>query len=163
VGLIRYVVSHPLKVSAILVVGIILGLGSYYVYQVASTFGTVATEDFNPAEARQAMESEPAGQSASSSKVTVDASVQTELAGIDEFLARRGAEEASPFDIDVFSDSTPQTSFNPKAYGEPVDDSVFDAYLLVGTDASGHRADTIILALQPTADGEPIMVSLPRF
>jgi LCP family protein required for cell wall assembly len=39
---------------------------------------------------------------------------------------------------------------------------VFESYLLVGADASGFLADTIILALQPTDGEAPVMVSLPR-
>jgi LCP family protein required for cell wall assembly len=46
-------------------------------------------------------------------------------------------------------------------FGEPIPDEVFDAYLLIGTDASGYLADAIIFALQPNS-GPPIMVSLPR-
>jgi LCP family protein required for cell wall assembly len=43
-----------------------------------------------------------------------------------------------------------------------VPDEVFDSYLLLGTDASGFLADAIILALQPSEGGAPILVSLPR-
>ena len=50
----------------------------------------------------------------------------------------------------------------PTVFGEPIPDEVFEAYLLVGSDASGQLADAIILALQPNSGGAPIMVSLPR-
>lgn len=50
----------------------------------------------------------------------------------------------------------------PHATSSPIDDTVFDAYLLIGSDLSGSLADVIIYVLRPTAGGEPIMVSLPR-
>ncbi|HEX6221915.1 MAG TPA: LCP family protein [Acidimicrobiia bacterium] len=152
-ALVKYVIFHPWKASTILVVGIILGLGSFYAYQVATALGAVASEDFNPDEARAAIEDGPEVVPQSPPPTVFDFyddpayDVDAELARIDEQMATI-EDEVSPFNL--------------AAFGEPIDDSVFEAYLLVGTDASGFLADTIILALQPSSGGAPIMVSLPR-
>ena len=50
----------------------------------------------------------------------------------------------------------------PPAAGHPIPDTAFESYLLLGTDASGFLADSIIYVLQPATGGRPVMVSLPR-
>ncbi len=50
----------------------------------------------------------------------------------------------------------------PHAHSSPVDDSVYDAYLLIGADLSGSLADVIMYVLKPTDGGSPIIASLPR-
>lgn len=138
---------------AVLVVGILVGLGSFYVYQVGIAFGQVATEDFDPTQAREAIEETPEGQTGSPPSTVIDFTdepaydLDAELARIEEQMA--GADQE-------------RGTFNTAAFGEPIDDSLHDAYLLVGTDASGFLADAIVLILQPTSGGTPAMVSLPR-
>ncbi|MBK5266786.1 MAG: LCP family protein [Acidimicrobiia bacterium] len=51
---------------------------------------------------------------------------------------------------------------NPFATNPPLPDDMFNSYLIIGADASGYLADVIILMLQPTDGGAPIMMSLPR-
>ncbi len=144
---------HPWKAFTVLAIGTLLGLVAFYGYQVQSALGAVAVEDFDPGGARRAIAATPETPPVTAPTPTVlDFSdepvydLEAELAIIEERMAAGNA---------------PHT-FNAAAFGEPIDDSVFDAYLLVGTDASGFLADTIILALQPTDGGAPIMVSLPR-
>ena len=151
-ALVKYLVFHPWKASAILVVGLILGLGSFYAYQVSTALGAVAVEEFNPDEARAAIEEDPDG--APEAPLTVLEFDYEPAYDLDAELARIEQQ------IDTVEDDT--NSFNLAAFGEPIEDSVFDSYLLVGTDASGFLADTIILALQPTSGSAPIMISLPR-
>lgn len=132
-------------------VGLVLGLGSFYAYQVSTALEAVAVEDFDPAEARAAIadESDVNEQPIPPRELDDEPSydLNAELARIEEQMS------------DVEDDTS---SFNVAALGRPIDDSVFDSYLLVGTDASGFLADTIILALQPTSGSAPTMVSLPR-
>lgn len=152
--MVRFVIFHPWKTATILVVGVILGLGSFYVHQVSTALGSVATEDFDPVRARLAIEeaTQTVATTPPSTVAVVNASpsfyLPAELASLRRARAEMEADQAS--------------TFNTAAFGEPIDDSVFDAYLLVGTDASGFLADTIILALQPSSGGAPMMVSLPR-
>lgn len=150
--LVRYVVFHPWRAATILVVGIILGLGAFYAYQVSTALVAVAVEDFDPLLARAAIESASAGQIGTPPSTFLDFydepayDLEAELARIAEHMS-----------------TVPETgAFNVAAFGEPIDDDEFDAYLLAGTDASGFLADTIVLALQPTNGTAPIMVSLPR-
>ena len=149
-ALVEYAVFHPWRTLTVLVVGTLLGLGGFYAYQVTTAFGAVAVEEFDPGLARRAIEAapDPAG-SWTEPAFDFDLSdygLEAELASL--------AEQAAGV--------TPDGSFNAAAWGEPIPDEVFDAYLLVGTDASGFLADTIVLALQPASEGAPIMVSLPR-
>ncbi len=131
-----YNVLHPLKVVIIVVFGVVIGFAAFYLHQLTSTLDAVAVEDFNPETAREAISRSP--------------------------------EEAPPATLPVDPEEEPEVDPDdprlvyPNAFGTPIPDEVFDVYLLLGTDASGSLADAIILALQPTAGGPPIMVSLPR-
>lgn len=142
---IKYAVFHPWKALTVLVVGTLLGLGAFYGHQVNSALGAVAVEEFDTGLARSAIESSP--EEGERAKLGLHGGtaydLDAEIARIDRQLDYDG-------------------EFNTAAFGDPIGDDVFEAYLLVGTDASGLLADTIILALQPTADEGPIMVSLPR-
>lgn len=48
------------------------------------------------------------------------------------------------------------------ARSAPIPDEVFNAFLIIGSDKGGLRADVIILALLPDNGSAPILVSLPR-
>jgi LCP family protein required for cell wall assembly len=141
VALIKYAVFHPFRVFAVVFVGGALGLAAFYAYQIQSTFEVVAVEVFDPAEARDAI------------------LTPTTVPDYSDLV-----DEPSYVDPDppiVSSARDPRSQF-PTTIGVPLPDEAFDAYLLLGTDASGFLADSIILALQPAGGGSPIMVSLPR-
>jgi LCP family protein required for cell wall assembly len=137
-------VFHPVQVVAIALVGAVLGLSAFYVYQLTSTLDAVAVEDFNPEMARQSISAEPGTGSPDGIVYDID---------LDPDPDPRPSPETEPRD--------PRLRF-PAAFGLPIPDEEFDSYLLLGTDASGFLADSIILTLQPTRGGAPIMVSLPR-
>ncbi|HET8739375.1 MAG TPA: LCP family protein [Acidimicrobiia bacterium] len=145
-ALIEFVVFHPWKAAVSLVIGTILGLGAFYVYEVSTALGTVAVEDFDPGQARSAIASGPEDQGP---PFTIEDLPDEPLYDLDAEMKRISA---------ALGDS----EFNSAAFGEPIADETFEAYLLVGSDASGSLADTIILALQPSDGSNPIMVSLPR-
>jgi len=50
----------------------------------------------------------------------------------------------------------------PDAVSPPLPDEMFESILLIGTDASGFLADTIINVLLPSDGSAPLMVSIPR-
>lgn len=50
----------------------------------------------------------------------------------------------------------------PNAESPALPDSMFDAYLMIGSDASGFLADVVLLVLFPTDGSAPMMVSIPR-
>ena len=154
-AIIRYAVFHPIRVAIVLLAGSVLGLGAFYAYQVQTALGAVAVEDFEPEIAREAIDEEPV---AERSIVFVEPSVYPrEAVPLD--LVTQQRELASVYDLNGYIDPY---ELNPHAFGELIEDEVFESYLLVGADTSGFLADTIILALQPFSGGKPIMVSLPR-
>jgi LCP family protein required for cell wall assembly len=144
--LLEYIVFHPWKTVTILLIGALLGLGSFYTYQVSAALDGVAIEEFDPGLARSAIEGDSSrGRSdPTSDEPSYDLEQEMEL-----IAARLASNRQSG-------------SFNASALGEPIDDDLFEAYLLVGSDASGSLADTIILGLMPADGASPIMVSLPR-
>jgi LCP family protein required for cell wall assembly len=144
--LLEYIVFHPWKTLTILLVGVLLGLGSFYTYSVNAALEEVAAEEFDPGLARAAIAGDSSGTRSEPSSHEPAYDLDHEMALI---AARLGSNQQ-------------RNSFNASALGEPIADELFDAYLLVGSDASGSLADTIILGLLP-GDGRPsIMVSLPR-
>jgi LCP family protein required for cell wall assembly len=154
-AIIRYAVFHPIRVTIVLLAGTLLGLGAFYAYQVQVALGAVAVEDFSPETAREAIDVEPVPER---NIVFVEPNDYVQEA-VPLDLVSQQRELAAAFDLNGYFDPY---ELNPHAFGEPIDDEVFESYLLVGTDASGFLADTIILALQPSSGGNPIMVSLPR-
>lgn len=138
-----------------LILGVLLGVTAFYAYTLNAALGAVATEEFDPSAARGAIEDagDPDnGNVAVAPSTSIDLDIDEPEFGIDEELEL--IEETRGQSVDP-------RQIHPTAFGEPIPDEMFDAYLLVGTDASGFLADTIILALQPR-EGAPIMVSLPR-
>ena len=129
--------------------GILLGLGAFYVYQLSTALGVVASEEFSPDAARAAILATPVSPSTTVFDSTIVEPFYDVNSGPLELIAETYGAKFSPQEL------------YPTVFGEPIPDEVFEAYLLVGSDASGHLADAIILALQPNS-GAPIMVSLPR-
>ncbi len=148
----RYVVFHPWRAAAVVLVGIFLGTGAFYVYALNHAFGAIAIEEFDPDAARNAIEAAPAP------VVTGTTVYDIEIVDPDFDV------NADPLDlINSQIESIPDPrNFSPHSFGEPISDDLFESYLLIGTDESGFLADSIILALQPSDRGAPIMVSLPR-
>jgi LCP family protein required for cell wall assembly len=148
----RYVVFHPWRAATVVLVGIVLGTGAFYAYELNTAFAAVAVEEFNPDVARDAIEAAPP-------PVVTDTTVS------DLVIADPGYDlNADPlYLVSEQIESIPDPrDFSPYSFGEPIPDDVFESYLLLGTDASGFLADAIILALQPSDGDAPIMVSLPR-
>jgi LCP family protein required for cell wall assembly len=148
-ALIKYIVFHPWRAASVIVLGVVLGTAAFYAYELSVALGVVAAEDFDPEAARAAI-------ATPTNTTTTGADIEILVPGFDptedplEEIEATYGRSADPRDI------------WPNAVGEPMGDEVFEAYLLVGTDASGFLADAIILGLQPTEGGAPIMVSLPR-
>jgi LCP family protein required for cell wall assembly len=144
--LLEYIVFHPWKALTILVAGALLGLGSFYTYQVNAALDAVAIEGFDPGLARSAIQSDPSGIRPGFSSDESSHDLELEMEQISARL----------------ESNRQKGTFNASALGEPIEDELFDAYMLVGSDASGSLADTIILGLLPADGAPPIMVSLPR-
>ncbi|MDP9494069.1 MAG: LCP family protein [Actinomycetota bacterium] len=152
-GIVQYVVRHPWRVALTVAAGVLLGLGAFYVYQVQAALGTVATEEFDPGAARAAID--------------VTDTTSRDIVFVEPAQYPEGEEPAVEDQLELAGEFDITGRFDPRAltphsFGAPIDDEEFTSYLLVGADASGFLADVIILALQPSDDANPIMVSLPR-
>jgi LCP family protein required for cell wall assembly len=155
-----YVREHPIRTGIILVGGVILGLASFLITQVWLTFDAVATESFDPARASLALGQRSEAEVAAAIRQFQDQQsrlgdepIRTDLIPPDlesELLALRAAA------------ARPRPYVNTSAIGVALPDDMFEAYLGVGSDASGSRADTIVLALAPNDGAAPILVSIPR-
>jgi LCP family protein required for cell wall assembly len=152
-AVIKYVVFHPVRVAFAVIAGVLLGVACFYAYQVSVAVAAIATEDFDPEGARDDIGNEDSDERHIVFVEPTDiqdepldlVSLQEELAAVYDITR--------PFD---------PREFSPYSFGDPIRDELYEAYLLLGTDASGALADAIILALKPTGGGRPIMVSLPR-
>ena len=59
-------------------------------------------------------------------------------------------------------EAPPDPASIPNADSPALPDEMFDAVVLIGADASGYLADSIILALFPQGGSAPALVSIPR-
>lgn len=146
---------HPIRLTVIVVAGIILGAVVFLVSRILSTLGTVATEEFDPIAAAEAMAvrtQQQVEELTAEQRLLLDAAAASDLATfeLEEELNQRIAElNSGPY-------------VNPAAVSPVLPDEMFEAYLGVGSDASGVLADAILLALAPADGSAPILVSIPR-
>lgn len=138
--------AHPILGALIVVGGALFGLLTFAVARPAASFRDIASEQFTPDLA--------ADQLATPSPATV--TTTTAPPAPDEHLPevlrfRRAAEPDNLSGIQLAK------------LGSPVlPDELFTSILLIGSDASGALADSIIYVLLPSDGSDPIMVSLPR-
>jgi LCP family protein required for cell wall assembly len=144
--------GHPWRVATVVVLGVLLGIVAFYMFQVQAALNTVATEEFDPDAARVAIGDGGADQS---SWVFVE---PAQLPDDNDALDPQTRLDES-FDL---TQGLRPTDFSPNSFGTPIADDIFTSYLMIGADASGYLADVIILALEPADGSSPIMVSLPR-
>lgn len=85
--------------------------------------------------------------------------VRTDLAA--ELEEKESAEPDATWVVDDSPYELPSTR-NPHTISPPLPDEMFEATLLIGTDASRLRADAIMYLLERTDGGDPILVSIPR-
>lgn len=152
--------SHPVKSAVTLVVGLVFGFGLF----VLDGFNSFASEpelDLPAAQDR------------------LDDRTEEELADSLEQYYRRQAEalaesgledqerqslidelEGELRDRQVEIERTPLEI--PAAISPVLPDEMFESILLIGTDASGYLADTIINVLLPSDGSTPLIVSIPR-
>jgi LCP family protein required for cell wall assembly len=141
--------------TVVLVAGVLLGVFAFVLSRLIGTFGDIATEEFDPLAAAQAMAGRTQQQVeelTAEQRRLLDEAAASDLATfeIEEELEQRIAE----LNTGVYR--------NPAATSPVLPDGMFEAYLGVGSDASGVLADAILLALAPTDGAAPILVSIPR-
>lgn len=144
--------SHPRKVVLLLVGGVILGYVGYQAVASVRAFNRIASEEFDPAEAAQAMQ-EPAP----TTTVVVNGPEEAptvpapryERLEAERLMESRDLEQGDSFSV-------------PYAVSPPLPDDMFESILLIGSDASGLLADVIIDVLLPADGSNPIVFSIPR-
>ena len=155
-----YVVRHPIRSVFILVLGVMLGTGLFFVDRLSGLMGEVATEDFDPAAAAAALAGRTDSQVAQSTRELTEAQRAAIDAAADSDLNTYQIEAEIESLIAELVDSREFTI--PAAFSPALPDDMFDAYLGLGADATGALADVVILALAPSDGSAPILVSLPR-
>lgn len=146
---------YPVRIGVIVAAGVILGSLAFLFVRVFTTFGAVASEQFDPNAAAQAMAGRSTGEVndfTSEERRRLDAAAASELADLE--LEQELRQQIAELNSGVYR--------NPAATSPVLPDGMFEAYLGVGADASGVLADAILLALAPTDGGTPILVSIPR-
>jgi LCP family protein required for cell wall assembly len=150
--------------AIIVVAAVVVGV------QVWRTYRAIETEEFDPVAAGEAIATRvgefqaPPARSPSDNVATTEASPIPTVSGSYERELTRAAEEI--YLVDVLSGVQRPFELVPQqiehAESPPLPDAMFEAYLLVGSDLSGQRADAIILGLVPSDGSDPILVSIPR-
>ena len=151
--------------AVVVLVAVVVGVQVWRAYQ------TIETEEFDPVAAGEAIATRteeasaaPARSPSADNVVTTGASPLPTVSGAYERQLTRAAEEI--YLIDVLSGVQRPFELVPQqiehAESPALPDAMFEAYLLVGSDLSGERADAIILGLVPSDGSDPILVSIPR-
>lgn len=152
--------SHPLKTVATVVLGLVFGFGLF----VIDGFNSFASEpELNVPEAQDRL--------AERTDEEVEDSLEDYYRRQAEALAQSGLEaqerralidelEGELRNRDLTPEYTPLEI--PAAVSPRLPDEMFESVLLIGTDASGFLADTIINVLLPSDGSAPLMVSIPR-
>jgi LCP family protein required for cell wall assembly len=154
--------SHPARAAVILVVGSALGVLAWTVAGSWAAFERLAAEEFAPEQASLALAERPDAEVGGITLTEEDRAAL--LAAIE---AELGAVAAEAEALTVFRElagagESSRRLVHPHAFAPRLPDEMFDAFLLIGADASGALADVIILVLTPTDGSTPMMVSIPR-
>lgn len=147
--------QNPFKLATIVLGGALLG---YVMFQgVASwvAFDRIASEDFAPGNAALALEGRT-----TSTLPPRTTSPPLESGGEDHIAELRERKER----IEQSGLLGADESFAgvAEAVSPLLPDNLFTSVLLIGSDASGYLADTIIYILLPQDGSAPLMVSVPR-
>ncbi|MFO7549156.1 MAG: LCP family protein [Acidimicrobiia bacterium] len=153
---------HPAGLAVILLVGSALGVLAWTATRTWAAFEEVAVEEFAPEQASAALAGRPDSEVAG---ITLSQEERAALIAAIEAEAGAAAAEAEALTVVRELAGAGESSdrlVHPHAFAPRLPDDMFDAFLLIGADASGALADVIILVLAPTDGATPMMVSLPR-
>jgi LCP family protein required for cell wall assembly len=152
--------AHPLKALLTVVLGIGLGFGLF----VFDGFNAFASDpELDTVTAGRVLEERSAEEVENSLRQYLAAQAEALRAQslADEERRALAAElEAELRAIDREPTAPPLEI--PQAVSPPLPDDMFVSILLIGTDASGFLADTIINVLLPSDGSSPLMFSIPR-
>lgn len=155
-----WIIDHPIKSLLSVVLGLVLGVG-LWVYDGFNAFASAP--ELETEEAGEALAGRTDQEVADGLREYLEAQAAAlrEQALADEERRALVAEleaELRALDREV---SAPPLEI-PQAVSPALPDDMFESILLIGTDASGFLADTIINVLLPSDGSAPIMFSIPR-
>lgn len=155
-----YVARHPIRSTAIVIGGVLLGTALFFFTRLGGLVSAVATEEFDPQRAATALATRtPAQVEQSIFELTEDQRKAFDDAAVLDLSTFEVESEIA----DLIAETYGRRPFvNAAAFSPELPDDMFDAYLGLGADASGALADVILLALAPTDGSAPILISLPR-
>lgn len=155
-----WITAHPLKSLLTVVLGIGLGLGMF-VYDGFNAFASDPALDTEAAERVLEERSDEEVEDGLRAYLAAQAeAVRSQAIADEERRALLAELEAELRELDREDVTVPLEI--PQAVSPPLPDSMFESILLIGTDASGFLADTIINVLLPSDGSTPLMVSIPR-
>lgn len=155
-----WITAHPLKSFFTVVFGIGLGLG-LFVYDGFNAFASDPALDTEAAERILEERSDDEVEDGLRAYLAAQAEALQGQALADEERRALAAElEAELRELEREQPAAPLEI--PQAVSPPLPDEMFESILLIGTDASGFLADTIINVLLPSDGSTPLMVSIPR-
>ncbi len=149
--------------AALGLVGIILVvLGSIFIW-LDRLVDTVAAEEYQPEETAAVLEEIPDEIREELRRELTESERQRLEEEIASLSGQREAEaEALARAEELLAAIEVPTFSVPNAESPALPDSMFDSYLLIGSDASGYLADVVLLVLFPSDGAAPMMVSVPR-
>ncbi|HVR33892.1 MAG TPA: LCP family protein [Acidimicrobiia bacterium] len=155
-----WITTHPFKSFLTVVLGIGLGLG-LFVFDGFNAFASDPALDTEAAEQALAERSTAEVQSGLRAYLEQQAELLRAQSIADEERRALAAElEAELRQLEFEEVAAPLEI--PQAVSPELPDEMFESILLIGTDASGFLADTIINVLVPSDGSAPLMVSIPR-
>lgn len=155
-----WITAHPFKSLLTVMLGIGLGLGMF-VYDGFNAFASDPALDTEAAERILQERSDDEVEDGLRAYLAAQAEALRSQAIADEERRALLAElEAELRELEREEPVVPLEI--PQAVSPPLPDEMFESILLIGTDASGFLADTIINVLLPSDGSAPLMVSIPR-
>ncbi len=160
--LIETIVAHPIRHLLAAALGLVLGVTGFLLDRTIEAFDRSAVEDFSPLAAQEQLKSLTELEQARNRTVLAEVLATTTTAPVDdEVHIGRGVLLASATAAAISAEQVAATAI-PNVSSPLLPDDMFDAVLLVGADASGFRADVIILVLLPSDGARAMLVSIPR-
>jgi LCP family protein required for cell wall assembly len=154
-----WITAHPFKSIVTVVLGLVLGMG-LFVFDGFNAFASDPALDTDTAVRILESRSDDEVRDGVRRYLEAQAEALRAEALADEERRRLAAElEAELLALDR---GTMTRLEIPQAVSPALPDEMFESILLIGTDASGFLADTIINVLFPSDGSAPLMVSIPR-
>lgn len=162
-GVVEWARANPVRAGITVVVGCLVGAVVFAIAQILSAVSEIPTTPFDTDQAASALDDR--------TREEIEASIAEQIAASEALLASEAEDAVRRAEIDAELQALLEsmaavevdTPFVvPNTISPALPDEMFTSVLLIGSDASGFLADTIIYVLLPSDGSAPMMVSLPR-